>query len=386
MSLRFRKEVQKLLRAGVTFMENYEIIKHLSDFQTRAAELSAAVKIEDVKKSVSADEEIMKDPNFYSDMANAQKILKRFKAAKDKVASFEKLQNYIEELEMYFDMHKSGEEDLNKEITDLVGETEIFLSDLEIQMLLNREYDHCDAILELHPGAGGTEAMDWAEMLFRMYRRYAERHDFKFEVLDYQDGEEAGLKSVTCAISGDFAFGFLKGEQGVHRLVRISPFDSNARRHTSFCGCSVIPSIDTEVNIEIRPEDIRVDTFRSSGAGGQKVNKTDSAIRITHLKTGIVVTCQVERSQPQNKERAMNLLKSKLYLLETEENEKKMKGIAGEASDNTFGSQIRSYVFHPYTLVKDHRTDFEVGGVGSVMDGDIDGFINAYLKSEYNVR
>jgi len=367
-------------------MENYEIIKHLSDFKTRAAELSAAVKIDAVKKAVSDDEEIMKDPNFYSDMTKAQKILKRFKVAKDKVAAFTKLQNYIEELEMYFEMHKSKEEDLNKEITELVGEMEKFLFALEIQMLLSREYDHCDAILELHPGAGGTEAMDWAEMLFRMYRRYAERHDFKFEVLDYQEGEEAGIKSVTCAISGEYAFGYLKGEQGVHRLVRISPFDSNARRHTSFCACSVIPSIDTEVNIEIRPEDIRVDTYRSSGAGGQKVNKTDSAIRITHLKTGIVVTCQVERSQPQNKERAMNLLKSKLFQLETEENEKKMKGIAGEAADNTFGSQIRSYVFHPYSLIKDHRTDYEVGATGGVMDGDIDGFINSYLKSEFNVR
>ncbi len=366
-------------------MENYEISKSIEDFSTRITELSKAIKIDEIKKMVKNDEELMKDANFYNDMNSAQKVLKRFKEKKEIIETHTLLMNYLEELEVYFEIHKGGD-DLSLDIVELVKKITKSLANFEIKMLLSKEYDHCDAILELHPGAGGTESQDWTEILFRMYRRYAERHDFSFEVIDYQDGEEAGIKSVTFSISGTNAYGYLKGEQGVHRLVRISPFDSNSRRHTSFCACNVIPSIEEEVNIEIRPEDIRIDTYRSSGAGGQHVNKTDSAVRITHLKTGIVVTCQTDRSQIQNREKAMNLLKSKLYLLEQEEQEKKIRAISGQVSENTFGSQIRSYVFHPYSLIKDHRTDYEVGNVASVMDGDIDDFINAYLKSEYNVR
>ncbi|MGD9604715.1 MAG: peptide chain release factor 2 [Bacilli bacterium] len=366
-------------------MENYEISKHLEDFKTRIDELSHAIKVDKIKKEVSDSEELMKSPTFYNDMQQAQKVLKRFKEAKDVLDTYNGLLNYIEELDVYFEIHKAGD-DLTADIEDLIKKIEKSLNDFEIRMLLSKEYDHCDAIFELHPGAGGTESQDWAEILFRMYRRYAERHNYGFEVLDYLEGEEAGIKSVTFLISGTNAYGYLKGEQGVHRLVRISPFDSNSRRHTSFCGCNVIPNIEEEVNIEIRPEDIRIDTYRSSGAGGQHINKTDSAVRITHLKTGIVVTCQTDRSQIQNREKAMNLLKSKLYQLEQQEQEKKIRAIAGQFSENTFGSQIRSYVFHPYSMIKDHRTDFEVGNVATVMDGDIDGFINAYLKSEFNVR
>ena len=263
-------------------------------------------------------------------------------------------------------------------------EDEKSLSDFEIKMLLSKEYDDSDAIIDMHPGAGGTESQDWCSMLYRMYQRYAEREGYSIDLIDYQDGEEAGIKSVSFIVRGDKAYGKLKCEKGVHRLVRISPFDSNARRHTSFCAVSVIPELNQDIDIEIKPEDIKVDTYRSSGAGGQYINKTESAIRITHIKTGIVVSCQTQRSQFQNREFAMRVLKAKLYQLEKQSQEKKIKEISGEASENSFGSQIRSYVFHPYSLVKDHRTGFENYNVNAVMDGDLEGFINAYLKSPYN--
>lgn len=367
-------------------MENYEIVKKIEDFSKRLEELKKAINIDGLNKSIDDDNKLMLDPSFYSDMNKAQKVLKRVKHNQDIIKTFKSLEDMLEELNLYFEMHKSGEDNLETEIEELIPSLEKQLSDFEIQMLLNREYDHCDAIIDLHPGAGGTEAQDWAEMLFRMYRRYAEAHNFEFEVVDYLDGEEAGIKSVTFIVHGENAYGYLKSERGVHRLVRISPFDSNARRHTSFCSCTVIPSVDMDVNIEIKPEDIKIDTYRSSGAGGQHVNKTDSAIRITHFKTGIVVTCQNERSQIQNREKAMAVLKSKLYQIELEEQEKKIKSVNSNTSLNSFGSQIRSYVFHPYSLVKDHRTNYENFNTESVMNGEIDCFINAYLKSEYNER
>jgi peptide chain release factor 2 len=367
-------------------MENYEIVKHLEDFNKRLKELQTAIDIENVRELYKNDQEMMASPAFYNDMIHAQTILKRVKSSKAILDANQELINDLEELSLYFEMHKAKEEDLVKEIIEVVDKIESNLNDFEIKMLLSKEYDDCDAIIELHPGAGGTESQDWTSILFRMYTRYAELHNFKLEVMDYLDGDEAGIKSVTFIISGEKAYGMMKGEQGVHRLVRISPFDSNSRRHTSFCACTVTPSIEEEVNIVIKPEDIRIDTYRSSGAGGQKVNKTDSAIRITHLKTGIVVTCQNERSQIQNRERALMMLKSKLYQLEREQQDDKIKSIIGETSLNSFGSQIRSYVFHPYSMIKDHRTSYEVGNVTPVMDGEIDGFINAYLKSEYNVR
>ena len=367
-------------------MENYEVVKYIEDYSLRLKELEKAVNLDGLNKNIDDDNKLMLDPSFYNDMISAQKVLKRVKHNQDIIKKFKSLGDLLEELNFYFDLHKSGEENLEKEIEEDIKTLGKDLGDFEVEMLLNKEYDHCDAIMELHPGAGGTEAQDWAEMLFRMYNRYAESHNFTFEVVDYLDGEEAGIKSVTFIVHGDNAYGYLKSERGVHRLVRISPFDSNARRHTSFCSCSVIPSVDMDVNIEIKPEDIKIDTYRSSGAGGQHVNKTDSAIRITHLKTGIVVTCQNERSQIQNREKAMAVLKSKLYQLELEEKEKEINSINTNTNLNSFGSQIRSYVFHPYSMVKDHRTGFENFSTENVMNGDIDGFINAYLKSEYNVR
>lgn len=367
-------------------MENYEIIKKIEDFSERIAELKKAIDVDKIVRDITEDEQQISAPDFYKDMQIAQKVLKRLKANKNNIASAKEISQLLEELELYFMMHKNEEGDLTAEIEETISAINEKLGDFEIKMLLSKEYDDCPAIMELHPGAGGTESQDWAEMLFRMYHRYAEAHNYDFEILDYQDGEEAGIKSVTFMVSGDKAYGYLKSEHGVHRLVRISPFDSNARRHTSFCACTVTPSVDENVDIQISPEDIRVDTYRSSGAGGQSVNKTDSAIRITHLKTGIVVTCQNERSQIQNKERALIVLKSKLYQLEVESQEKKVKAVSGGITQNSFGSQIRSYVFHPYSLIKDTRTGYEEFNTASVMDGNIDGFINTYLKSSYNVR
>jgi len=365
-------------------MDKYEINRHLEDFTTRINELKKVVNLESLKQEISDLETKTYAPNFYDDQEKAQSVIKDLNRCKKKYEDFTNLINLLEELELYIQMAEE-DESLEDEIEKVIATLEKALSKFEVEILLSGEYDDCDAIMEIHPGAGGTESQDWAEMLFRMYRRYAERNNFSFEVLDYQDGEEAGLKSATVLIKGHKAYGYLKSEHGVHRLIRISPFDANKRRHTSFVAITVTPQVDKNIDIEIHPEDIRVDTFRSSGAGGQHVNKTDSAVRITHLKTKIVVTCQNERSQIQNRERAFEILKSKLYQLELEEKQKKIKSLAS-TSQNSFGSQIRTYTFHPYTLVKDSRTNYEVGNINAVMDGEIDGFINAYLKSEYNVR
>ena len=367
-------------------MENYEIAKYLDDFTNRFNELKKAIKLDEVLDSISKLESQMLEVGFWEDTKNSTRVNKQIKILKEKRKSFNDVSNQIEELELYFEMHKSGEEDLASEIEELISHIEKDLSQLEIQMLLSKEYDSLDCIIEMHPGAGGTESQDWTEMLYRMYRRYAERHGYEFEVVDYLDGEEAGIKSVTFIVHGPMAYGYLKSEQGVHRLVRISPFDSNARRHTSFCSVSVIPVMDDNIEIDIKPEDVRVDTYRSSGAGGQHINKTDSAIRLTHLKTGIVVTCQNQRSQIQNKEKAFAILKSRLYQLEKQEKDRLLREMSATGAENGFGSQIRSYVFHPYSLVKDNRTNYEEYNTTSVMDGEIDGFINAYLKSEYNVE
>lgn len=365
-------------------LENYEINKAIEDFSLRLSELEKAIDTESLKNKLADKEELMNNPNFWNDQNLSSKVLKEIKNIKDTLEILAKNKEKVEELELYFDMHKSGEEELGEEIENLINEIEKELSNFEVRTLLSKEYDDCDAIIDMHPGAGGTESQDWCEMLYRMYQRYAERNGFEIEVLDYQDGDEAGIKSVSFMIKGDKAYGYMKAEQGVHRLVRISPFDSNARRHTSFCAVTVVPSVDKDIDIVVLPGDIRVDTYRASGAGGQYINKTDSAIRITHLKTGIVVTCQNQRSQIQNREVAMRILKSKLYKLEQEAQDKKIKEISGDVSDNSFGSQIRSYVFHPYSMIKDHRTNYEVFNTAAVMDGEIGGFINAYLKSPYN--
>jgi len=367
-------------------MENFEISRHIEDFTERLTDLKDVLQIDNLQKKIASLEEEMMAPAFWDNPDHAQKVLKLLKQDKDILEKYLTIAKLLDDLEVYFAMHKAGEEGLLLEIENLILEIEKFLSNFEIEMLLNHEYDDASAYIELHPGAGGTESQDWTSMLFRMYRRYAEKKGYEFEIIDYQEGEEAGIKSVSFIIHGPKAYGYLRSEHGVHRLIRISPFDSNARRHTSFCACHVTPDIEEEINIEIKPDDIRVDTFRSSGAGGQHVNKTDSAVRITHLPTGIVVTCQSERSQIQNRERAMKILKAKLVQREYEAQQRRLKEISGDIDEISFGSQIRSYIFHPYSLVKDHRTNYETSDIMSVMDGEIDDFINAYLKSKYNKR
>ena len=278
--------------------------------------------------------------------------------------------------------NEANDESIVPEVKGNVKKLSKKIDNLEVESLLSGKHDKHNAIITIHPGAGGTEAQDWAEMLYRMYSMWAEKNDYKLEELDYLEGDGAGLKSVTFSVSGENSYGYLKGESGVHRLVRISPFDSAGRRHTSFASVEVIPEISDDVEVIINPEDLRVDTYRSSGAGGQHVNKTESAIRITHIPTNIVVSCQTQRSQIQNRETAMKMLKSKLLELKERENKEKIEDLKGVQREIAWGSQIRSYVFHPYSMVKDHRTDYEVGNVQAVMDGEIDGFINAYLNSK----
>ena len=324
----------------------------------------------------------MSDANFWDDKKTSEEVIKKLNSLKNKYNTISELKSMIES---NIDMLK--EDKLDSEVLELLqSEAEDIsskLGDIETLELLNKPYDSCDAILEIHPGAGGTESCDWASMLLRMYERYLEKHGYKYEILEYLEGEEAGLKSVSVLVHGDYAYGYLKCEKGVHRLIRISPFDSNSRRHTSFAAVLVTPMYNnSDININIKDEDIRVDVYRSSGKGGQGVNTTDSAVRITHLPTKIVVTCQNERSQIQNKETAMNMLKAKLYLLEQEKKAQELNNIKGEYQNIEFGSQIRSYVMHPYSMVKDHRTDYETSNVSKVMDGDIEDFIIAYLKQK----
>lgn len=324
----------------------------------------------------------MLHPDFWNDQEQAQKVINEANTLKDQVNEFKEMNELYENLELTYELVKEeNDAELQAELETELEKLTNRLDQYELQLLLSDEYDKNNAILELHPGAGGTESQDWGSMLLRMYTRWAESKGFKVETLDYLPGDEAGIKSVTLGIKGHNAYGYLKAEKGVHRLVRISPFDSSGRRHTSFVSCDVMPEFNDDIEVEIRPEDLRIDTYRSSGAGGQHINKTESAVRITHLPTGIVVSCQTERSQIQNRERAMNMLKSKLYQRELEEKEKALAEIRGEQKEIGWGSQIRSYVFHPYSMVKDHRTGVETGNVQAVMDGDLDPFINAYLRS-----
>lgn len=304
---------------------------------------------------------------------------------KNQVERVASLENQESDLSGLLEMAVAeGEESVLDEIETGTAALEKAIGELELSTMLGGEFDRFNAYLTIHPGAGGTESQDWAEMLLRMYVRWAERHGYKVEFLDYQPGDEAGVKSVTIYISGENAFGYLRSEKGVHRLVRISPFDAAGRRHTSFSSVDIVPEIDDTIEVEIRPEDLKIDTYRSSGAGGQHVNKTESAVRITHIPTGIVVACQNERSQFQNRDRAMQMLRAKLYELRRSEQEAKMAKIKGEYSEIAWGNQIRSYVFCPYTMVKDHRTEVETGNIQAVMDGEIDPFIEAYLRSDLN--
>ncbi len=320
-------------------------------------------------------------PDFYNDMEAAQKILQKSKQLTDKISSFNSLYQTWEDLKTLVALGiEMDDESVLPEVKDGYKELNARLEEMHLETLLSGPYDKNNAILTLHAGAGGTEAQDWAEMLLRMFCRWAETRGFAVETLDYLAGDEAGVKSVTILISGLNAYGYCKSEMGVHRLVRISPFDASGRRHTSFASCEVMPEIDDDIQIDISPEDLRVDTYRASGAGGQHINKTDSAIRITHIPTGVVVSCQSERSQHKNRDTAMKMLKSKLFEIKEREHKDKISDLKGEQKDIAWGSQIRSYVFHPYSLVKDHRTSFETGNIGAVMDGDLDGFINEYLK------
>jgi len=324
---------------------------------------------------------MMEAQDFWDNADESTKLMKESKALKDKIEIYNELESKFEDISTLIEMgYEENDESLIPEIKDLLNDFIKTYDNLRISTLLSGEYDRNSAIITLHAGAGGTESCDWAAMLLRMYQRWADNKGFKSEIIDFLDGDEAGYKSVTVEIEGENAFGYLKSERGVHRLVRMSPFNSAGKRQTSFASCDVMPDIEEDTGIEISDDDLKIDTYRSSGAGGQHVNKTSSAIRITHLPTNIVVQCQNERSQHKNKDKAMKMLKAKLYILQQEENLKKASDIRGEQKEIGWGNQIRSYVMQPYTMVKDHRTNEEVGNVDGVMDGNIDPFINAYLK------
>lgn len=333
------------------------------------------------EKRIEELEREMEAPDFWDDTEVSQKKMKELKSYKDDVEVYQQLENGYEDIETLIEMgYEENDASIIPEIEEELSRLKTNYEELRIKTLLSGEYDKNDAILSLHAGAGGTESCDWAAMLFRMYSRWAADKGYQLEVLDSLDGDEAGIKSITFQISGENAYGYLKSEKGVHRLVRISPFNAAGKRQTSFVSCDVMPDIEEDLDIEIADDDIRIDTYRSSGAGGQHINKTSSAIRITHLPTGIVVQCQNERSQHMNKDKAMQMLKAKLYLLKQEENAKKAADIRGDVTEIGWGNQIRSYVLQPYTMVKDHRTNEETGNADSVLDGKIDIFMNAYLK------
>ena len=323
----------------------------------------------------------MSAPEFWNDPAKAQELGRKRSRIEKRIAAGESLNTKTEELDVLLELHRDGEP-VDNDIESLVSQLEREVTELEMTMKLSGEHDDLHAIVAIHPGAGGTESQDWADMLLRMYLRFFERKGWSAETIDYQSGDEAGIKSATVMVRGDYAYGYLKSEHGVHRLVRISPFDAAKRRHTSFASVYIYPDIDEEIEIEINDKDLRVDTYRSSGAGGQHVNVTDSAIRITHLPSGIVVTCQNERSQHKNRDTAMKLLRARLYQLEVDKRQEEQVRIEGEKKEIGFGSQIRSYVLQPYQLVKDVRTGHEVGDVQRVLDGDLDGFIEAYLAQK----
>lgn len=354
----------------------------MTDYRNNLKELHEVLGITAAQERHDALQEQIAEPTFWDDLENSQKVLQESKQLENKINKYKKMEENLEDIITMIEL--TLEEGETEADADIIAESDQFIKDLEelnLASLLTGEYDSSNAIITFHAGTGGTEAMDWAEMLYRMYNRWAERHNYKVETLDYLDGEEAGLKSASILISGENAYGFLKSENGIHRLVRVSPFDSNGRRQTSFAAIEVMPEIDDSMEIDIRPEDIEMEVYRASGAGGQHINKTSSAVRLRHLPTGIVVSCQTQRSQFQNKDYAMKMLKAKLIEIKEREHLDKIADIKGVQKEIAWGSQIRSYVFMPYTLAKDHRTSFENGNIQAVMDGDLDGFINAYLKA-----
>ncbi len=333
------------------------------------------------KQQVEELEEQTKANEFWTDMEKSAKVLQEIKALKDKIDGIEKTKSLIDDTNVLIELgNEANDESVIPEIKQNVKTISKNIDKMEIENLLSGKHDKDNAIITIHPGAGGTESQDWAEMLYRMYSMWCEKNGYKLEELDYLEGDGAGIKSVTFSVTGQNAYGYLKSESGVHRLVRISPFDSAGRRHTSFAAVEVIPEVSDDVNVEINPEDLKIDTYRSSGAGGQHVNKTESAIRITHIPTNIVVSCQTQRSQIQNRDKAMKMLMSKLLELKEKENKERIEDLKGVQREIAWGSQIRSYVFCPYTLVKDHRTNYETGNVDAVMNGEINGFIDEYLK------
>ncbi len=364
-------------------MLQYEELKQeLTALEPQLKDLAHAIGLEKLKQELSQLEEISQSAGFWDDLAGSQKTLQRQSQVKDKIDEYAKLRSAYDDTLTLIELGDESEdlsvyEETKEALQNLAGQ----LENMKLATLLSGEYDGKNAILTFHAGAGGTEAQDWAQMLYRMYTRWTERRGFKYKILDYLDGDEAGIKSASILVEGLNAYGYLKAEAGVHRLVRISPFDSSGRRHTSFASLEVMPEIDDTAEIDIKDEDLKVDTYRSGGAGGQHVNKTESAIRITHLPTGIVVACQNERSQHQNREVAMKMLRSKLIEIKEREHLERIEDIKGVQKEIAWGSQIRSYVFMPYTMAKDHRTGFEMGNITAVMDGDLDGFINAYLKA-----
>ncbi|MCT8140171.1 peptide chain release factor 2 [Anaerobacillus sp. CMMVII] len=364
-------------------MELVEIKQELTMMAKRLADFRGSLDLEVKQERIAELDEKMSDPSFWDDQSKAQEVINESNALKEQVENYLSLQERYDDLDVSYQLVKEEPDtDLEKELVAGVRSLANDLNEYELTLLLSEPYDKNNAILELHPGAGGTESQDWASMLLRMYTRWAERKGFKVETLDYLPGEEAGVKSVTLLIKGHNAYGYLKAEKGVHRLVRISPFDASGRRHTSFVSCEVMPELPDDIEINISPDELKVDTYRASGAGGQHINTTDSAIRITHVPTNTVVTCQTERSQIKNRERAMKMLQAKLFQLKLDEQKAELDEIRGEQKEIGWGSQIRSYVFHPYSLVKDHRTNHEVGNSSAVMDGDLDPFIDAYLRSQ----
>ena len=358
-----------------------ELRLHLLSFEDKLKELGEALGLNEMKAEVAALEEKTAQDGFWNDIANTQVVLQKIAGLKNKISKYETLRSDFDDTVTMIEL-SDEEEDLDM-LEECQASVNAFIAELDKQTLstlLSGEYDAKNALLTFHAGAGGTEAQDWNQMLVRMYTRWGEQHGFKVSMIDFLDGDEAGLKSAVLRIEGENAYGYMKSEAGVHRLVRVSPFDSSGRRHTSFASLEVMPEIDDTIEVNISPDDIRMEVYRASGAGGQKVNKTSSAVRLIHLPTNIVVSCQVERSQHQNREVAMRMLKSKLIEIKEREHLDKIEDIKGEQKEIGWGSQIRSYVFMPYTLAKDHRTGFEIGNINAVMDGEIDGFINAYLK------
>lgn len=370
-----------VIERGISVVELEQYKYEWSQYKDRVEELAKSFNIEKKQERISQIEKEMEKQDFWDDVKKSQEILKEMKKLKSELEVIKNLQEKYEDLGVLIEM--GDEEEDQSVVQEVAEELKDFKKEFDkvkISTLLSGEYDKYNAILKINAGAGGTESCDWASMLYRMFTRWAESKGYKTEVIDFLDGDEAGIKSITFQVAGENAYGYLKSEKGVHRLVRISPFNAAGKRQTSFASLDVMPDIEEDLDIEINDDDIRIDTYRSSGAGGQHINKTSSAIRITHIPTGIVVQCQNERSQLQNKDRAMKMLKSKLYVLKKQEEEEKRSGIRGEVKEIGWGNQIRSYVMQPYTMVKDHRTNEEVADVNKVLDGYLDPFINAYLK------